>query len=241
MPLDIKDIAATNAMLRTRADKLPAEYKVAYGHEVELLLCWIHQHIAIGTPDLVGLFYKAGKPISKTYSTSAQYVDSVVGELKKLLASFVVKSSKQCVISGLLFCDCKFSDEIIRAAVSLIFGTHPFSHLCTKVTKKHYCINGLDFLNPAEIFSLIDFPITSVQNLLTALCEHYIDSTAFADKGFLVGSTAAGIIVLYGNKFKSTKLIPPAVFPDIYADEMITEKLSLEMQSSLGILEEDHD
>lgn len=206
-----------------------------YGVNVELTALFLHQHY-----DLL--------PLSKSeYSVLTKYSTNKSGTTSHFTADPVtpiynyVRSHRSegdsYIIAGKLHTPSAVKKQEVASAISVAFGKHPLREYLISVTNKYKSTNAIDMLPPEELLALIDFPFTSVENLLRCIPSIYIDSTVYASRGILVGTLQEFVVVYADADPAFYKVMELDTFRKLFPKDIFSMKMTKRAAGECGILE----
>lgn len=209
--------------------------KIPVGTHIELLALYIQQNWNRFSPE-VQETCKALALTAPTEKTTRFSKDDQLKQLFEEVNSHRI-SGADCIIGSTLVTNTAITKAEVMTAAAIAVGAHPLRAHLNHTLKTYKSINALDLLEPEAFLGLIDFPITSVRNLLRCMAYSYIDGTSYVADGILVGTTREFVVVYAKANPKFYKVMKLETFRAIYHANVFDGPLTKKTSTSYGILE----
>lgn len=212
---------------------------------IEVMCAWISSNVGLFTGDFAKLYKSltADNPrVSlERLSNNMQAARDGYALFKKHLKRKGAAAKGTVADGVVMYGDQAYTNESISfdsfiIALKLVKGLHPFTAHVFRATVKSLSVNAIDFEPINQILGRIDFPITSVANLLTALGLQYVDNSVFIDKNLLVGVVSPWVLVWVDCNPKFYKLGTAEAICDAIDNQYIAEKLDADTSRTLGFI-----
>lgn len=203
-------------------------------NSVELLVVWLQSNIVQLDSDIQLLWNKF---LDMNSSQSAKAVSEQTAKLKRAYVNvmkFRKATSTGVAGSTLLLTEKPSFDSFIKAW-RLATLSHPFSEVVYKYYTSQQGVNGLDF-NTVEIFNTIDFPLTSISNMITAIGLPFVKEQRWIDNGWIISHKEDGNVILFYDSTPSKfKIGTPDAIAYVINNMLVEHKFSHEECTNIGL------
>lgn len=206
-----------------------------YGVNVELTALFLHQHYEL-LPLSKAEYSALAKYSAGEASTTSHFTADPIAPLYNYVRSHR-SEGESYIIAGKLHTPSAVKKREIVAAASVAFGKHPLREYLISITNKYKSTNAIDMLPPEDLLSLIDFPFTSIENLLRCIPSIYIDSTMYTSRGILVGTLQEFIVVYAEADPAFYKVMELDTFRKLFYKDIFSTKMTKRAAGECGILE----
>ncbi|MEG2376796.1 MAG: hypothetical protein RSC43_00410 [Clostridia bacterium] len=197
----------------------PSDYgmdlsKCAYTESavVEMLCIWLSHSLEYTSKEFRTVFsslsYKHVKKSLALLDLQMQVITDEFTRIKKAHIKRAGAAPKDVFVDSVIYYGgTLYTNEPVKlghwvTAIKLLKGIAPFSNYLYNLINSHYAANSIDFEPVSTVLPLIDFPITSVSNLIQSLGLKYIDNSLFMSEDIVLGA-ADGWFVIWMNADRS--------------------------------------
>ncbi len=207
-----------------------------YGKQVEIMCLALPMFLSNDKDEYLKFFTQC---LSATQKAARSLIDANAPLLKAMFKSFKskVKTSANGINGSEAYCKEPLKYSLFLKAFMLMCQAHPLSDYVARLTKYHKAINAMDYVLPLTIFSLIDFPITSVANLMRAMGYDFVESCEFINKHITIGCRGAYRVIWIDGNPDSYKLGLAKDISLLVANNQTHERLDVSSALALGILD----
>ena len=165
---------------------------------VELMVCWLRLNVASLSREVREFwdqcYAKSNKEVLTRVNERGALMKQAYSEMMKFR-----KTGLEKIAGTTLYLRERPEYAKFLMAWRLATLSHPFVKFVLRNISKYRGVNALDFLSPAKIMEQIDFPYTSVANMLTALGFAYVRDLEYIDKGWVLTPYGNGLYTIYFN------------------------------------------
>lgn len=222
--VDVSDFVASNT-----------KFVIPFGNNVELVSYWIRNWYGRLSAESIAFIVKATKVKRE------QFLLDGTDDIKRIhseLRSFRKAGAGELIGSQIKSKPIVYSD--VLTALRLVSGMHPLSKYLYDVMSKWMSINGIAFVSPHKVLELIDFPCTSVRNVLLALGMEYMSVPDAIERGIVTGKTYHPItpfIAWYNVSRPNYKMGEKEVLLQLYSAGALTQTLESDALTELGVVQ----
>lgn len=165
---------------------------------VELMVCWLRLNITSCSQEVRKFwercYAKSNKDVLTRINESGALVKQAYSEMMKFR-----KSGYDKITGTTLYLRERPDYAKFIMAWRLATLSHPFVRYVLRNVSEYRGVNSIDFLDPSKILKNIDFPYTSVANMLTALGFEYVRDLEYVDRGWVLTPYGDGLYTIYFN------------------------------------------
>lgn len=204
---------------------------------VEVFTVWINMIGKQVTPEIFSEWQRFSHLSKKDAHTSLTIQDSRYKSIFKEFIKFFKQSYDFEGVSGSYFYLKEkpgYSEFLVAWQLSTM--QHPVSKYLLSLAKSNSGCNYIVF-SPESILKLINFPFTSIANVVTSLGFPYIYDQPYIDNGWILSKPLSEHLVLfYGASGVNYKMGSPDGIAQVISNSLVEQKLSLPQSLRLGLV-----
>ncbi len=205
----------------------------------ELLVCWLRHNVGNFSQKVKDFWNECIKLSNKTAVTLINSKGAVMKQAYTEAMKFR-KTGLDGFAGSTLYLRERPSYEVFILAWRLATMTHPFCNLVLNTICKHHGTNAIDFLTPDKLLASIDFPCTSIANMLIALDIPYVRDLEYIDKGWIVTPLTELMTIYYNANWNCYRTGSSESIRMLLNNELVEHPLTRDEAFQLGITDFDN-
>ncbi len=208
-------------------------------NSTELLVGWLRNNVGCFSQSVKDFWNEC---VGKSNKAVMPLINSKGAVLKQAYTETMKfrKSGMDGFMGSTLYLRERPSYDIFILAWRLATMTHPFCNMVMNTICKHHGSNAIDFISPEKLLAYIDFPCTSIANMLIALGIPYVRELEFIDKGWIVTPLTDSLTIYYNANWNCYRTGPSESIRLLINNELVKHPLTRDEAFQLGITDFDN-